>query len=179
MNEDNRGESRTIRLHKRIAMLAIGHTIDSITAYGYDFVVYPYLLVTYGLVRGWLYAVVGSVILCLLFLWFYDVTKQDWLGIEMIKSIRDEPAKGRIRKFFHHLISRGDTLAFILLSIKYDAFIVTAYMRKSDHNHTMTTRDWKIFWASIAISNVWWGLAVFGVIEIFQQWLTPLVHSFI
>jgi hypothetical protein len=146
--------------------------------YGYDFVVYPYLLVTFGFLLGWLYAVIGSIVLCLGTLWFYDVTKQDWLGIETIKLLRDEQAVGRARKLFQRIITKSDVLAFLLLSIKYDPFIVTVYMRRGSGNHVMSARDWKVFWASIVVTNVWWGLAIFGVIEIFERWLMPWYSVF-
>lgn len=164
-----------IRLRKRIGILALGLTVNAAIVYGYDFAVYPYLIITYGLLLGWLYAVIGSIVLCLGTLWFYDITKQDWLGIETIKSIRDEPATGRIRRFFQNIANRGDALAFIFLCLKYDPFIVTVYMRRGSGNHTMSARDWKIFWASIVVSNIWWGIAVFGAIEISKKWLAPFV----
>lgn len=166
---------QAIRWLQRIGILVLGLTANAAMVYGYDFVVYPYLIVTHGLLLGWTYAVIGSIVLCLGTLWFYDVTKQDWLGIEAIKLIRDEPANGRIRKFFHRVANRGDALAFVFLSLKYDPFITTVYMRKGSGNHTMTARDWKIFWASMVVSNAWWGTLVFGAIEVFRKWVAPII----
>ncbi|MFA5997908.1 MAG: hypothetical protein WC814_00710 [Candidatus Paceibacterota bacterium] len=171
-------DSQPTRLHKRIGILILGHLGNFLMVYGYDFVVYPYLLVTFGFLLGWLYAVIGSIVLCLGTLWFYDVTKQDWLGIETIKLLRDEQAVGRARKLFQRIITKSDVLAFLLLSIKYDPFIVTVYMRRGSGNHVMSARDWKVFWASIVVTNVWWGLAIFGVIEIFERWLMPWYSVF-
>ena len=165
-------------VRKRVGVLVLGHIGNFLMVYGYDFVVYPYLLVTFGLVVGWLYAVVGSIILCLGTLWFYDITKQDWLGIETIKLLRDEKPVGKARQFFHHLTNKGDALAFIFLCLKYDPFIVTVYMRRGSSNHVMSSRDWKIFWASMVVCNLWWGLAIFGIIEAFQIWLAPLLRPF-
>lgn len=167
------------RLHRRIGTLILGHIGNFAMVYGYDFIVYPYLLITFGLLLGWLYAVIGSIVLCLGTLWFYDVTRQDWLGIETIKLLRDEPAVGKARKLFQHIVNRSDLLAFLFLSIKYDPFIVTVYMRRGSGNHVMSARDWKIFWASITVSNLWWGLAMFGIIEIFKKWLLPFAHFFV
>jgi hypothetical protein len=143
--------------------------------YSYDFVVYPYLIIAYGLLLGWIYGVIGSIVLCLLTLWFYDVTKQDWLGIETIKLVRDGEAKGRSRKFFQRLAKKGDIATFLFLSLRHDPFITTVYMRRGSGNHVMSARDWKIFWAGIAVSNLWWGMVVFSAIEIFNKWLSPFV----
>ena|SRR3989344_478409 len=168
-----------IRWGKRIGILVLGLTTNIAMVYGYDFIVYPYLMVTYGLFLGWLYAVIGSTVLCLGCLWFYDLTKQDWLGIEAIKLIRDEPATGRVRRFFQDIADRGDMLAFFFLSLKYDPFITTVYMRRGSGNHIMTARDWKIFWSGIVVSNAWWGIIVFGAIEIFKKWLAPFVSPLV
>lgn len=169
--------NQPIRWEKRIGILVLGHAANFVTVYGYDFIVYPYLIVTYGLVLGWLYAVAGSIALCLGTLWFYDVTKQDWLGIETVKLVRDGQTTGRIRRFFQKIVDKGDTLAFFLLCLKYDPFIITVYMRRGSGNFAMTTRDWKVFWVSMVLCNVWWGLLVFGAIEVFNTWLAPFVPS--
>ncbi len=164
-----------IRFWKRIGILVLGLTANTAMAVGYNFVVYPYLIAVYGLALGWLYAVAGSIALCLGCLWFYDLTGQDWLGIETIKLVRDGEATGKVRKFFQRIADRGDAMAFLFLCIKYDAFIAVVYMRRGSENHTMTPRDWKIFWGAIVISNLYWGALVFGAIEVFRRWLMPYV----
>lgn len=163
--------NQTIRWLQRIGILVLGLSANKAMVYWYDFAVYPDLIASYGLVRGWLYAVLGSTILCLLTLWFYNLTKQDWLFIETVKHVRDGQAISRFRKFFRDLANRGDMVAFFFLCLWQDAFTITVYMRKGVENYTMTTRDWKIFWASTLVSEVWWGLLVFGVIETFKRWL--------
>jgi hypothetical protein len=161
---------------KRIWVWTLGLTANAAMSYGYDFIVYPYLLAVYGL-WGWLYAVIGSIVLCLGTLWFYDLTKQDWICLETIKGVRDGEAKGKLRKFFQNLATRGDWMAFVFLSLRYDPFITTVYMRKGTENYTMTARDWKIFWAGMVVSNGYWGLLVFGAIEVFQKWIAPFVPT--
>ena len=143
------------RWHTRLGILVLGLTVNSVMVVGYNWVVYPYLLATFGLLLGWVYALLGSIVLCLGSLWFYDVTQQDWLDIEAIKLLRDEPATRRIRRVLHTVANRGDALAFLVLCIKYDPFITTVYMRRGRGNHTMTARDWYIFWLSVAACNVW------------------------
>lgn len=169
------GGERLRRWHKRISILALGLTVNSALVVGYDWVVYPYLIATFGLLLGWLYALLGSIVLCLGSLWFYDLTQQDWLGIETLKALRDAPAAGRMRRVLHTVANRGDALAFLLLCVKYDPFITTVYMRRGRGNHTMAARDWKIFWLSVVVANLWWGLFVFGVIHLCTQWLKPLI----
>lgn len=162
---------------KQIAIRVVGLTANTAMVLWYNFVVYPYLMSAYELPLGWLYAVAGSIILCLGCLWFYDLTGQDWLGIETIKLVRDKPATGRIARFFQRVADRGDALAFLFLSIKYDPFITTVYMRRGSGNHTMTARDWKIFWMGVVVSNAWWGMVVLGAIEVFKRWLAPFAPA--
>ena len=168
-----------IRWLQRIGILVLGLTANKAMVYWYDFTVYPSLIANYGLIYGWLYAATGSIVFCLGTLWFYNVTKQDWLLLETIKDVRDGQAFGRIKKFFRDLAHRGDALAFIFLCLCKDAFIATVYMRKGNGNYAMTARDWKIFWSSTLVSEVWWGLLVFGVIESFRNWLAPFVPNWL
>lgn len=169
--------NQPIRWTKRIGILALGLSANAAMSKGYDYVVYPYLMLAFGPVFGWLYAVLGSVILCLGTLWFYDVTKQDWLGIEAAKLLRDELPKRRARAFLHGLLNKGDAVTLLFLSCKYDPFIATVYMRRGSGNHAMSARDWKIFWVSVVVSNAWWGALVFGAIEVFKKWLAPYVPA--
>lgn len=171
--------NQAIRWLQRIGIFILGFTADKAMVYWYDFTVYPSLIANYGLVRGWLYAAAGSIVLCLGTLWFYNLTKQDWLFLETVKEVRDGQAFWRIRKFFQDLAHRGDALAFVLLCLFKDAFIATVYMRKGAGNYAMTARDWKIFWASTLVSEVWWGLLVFGVIESFRNWLAPYIPDWL
>ncbi|MEK7145062.1 MAG: hypothetical protein AAB794_04395 [Patescibacteria group bacterium] len=167
--------NQTIRWLQRIGILVLGLTANKAMVYGYDIIVYPLLIVKYGFVHGWLYAAAGSTMLCLGTLWFYNATKQDWIGIETIKLVRDGEKEGRIGSFFQNLAKRGDTLAFLFLCLAKDGFITTIYMRRGSGNYAMAARDWKIFWASTLVSEIWWGLLVFGAIEAFRIWLAPLI----
>lgn len=168
--------NQTIRGLRRIGILALGLMSTKAMEYWYDFTVYPSLIANYGLLYGWIYAASGATILCLGMLWFYNLTKQDWLFIETIKRVRDGRKVGRIRMFFRNLANRGDVAAFIFLCLWKDALIITVYMRRGVGNYTMTARDWKIFWTATIATNVWWGLLVFGVMEGFKRWLAPLIH---
>ena len=167
-----------IRWWRRVGVWVLGLTVNKVMEYGYNFGVYPKLIGHYGLTLGWTLAVIGSILLCLGTLWFYDVTKTDWIILETAKQMRDDPAVGRFRKFFKQIANRGDWIAFMFLSTVKDAFITTVYMRRGSGNYTMTNRDWKIFWASIAVSNLWWGLAVFGVLKALQEWFPGVAVLF-
>lgn len=169
--------NRPIRWKERIGILILGLAGNAVMVYGYNFLVYPWLMGHFGFVMGWFYAVLGSIILCLATLWFYDVTKQDWLGIETIKLIRDKPPSDRMGKFFYDITNKSDVVAFIFLSIKYDPFITVVYMRRGSGNHEMSARDWKIFWAGVVVSNAWWGILMIGALTGLEKWLPAPIFN--
>ncbi len=100
---------------------------------------------------------------------FYDWSKRDWLGIEAIKSLKDYSGASRSGRFMAWLLRQSDLIACILLSIKFDPFIVTAYLRQGAFGG-MTRRDWRIFLLSWLIANAWWSVVCFTGLSA-VQWL--------
>jgi len=58
------------------------------------------------------------------------------------------------------LLRQSTPIASILLSIKFDPFIVTAYLRQGAFGG-MSPRDWRIFLLSWLIANAWWSVVCF------------------
>lgn len=164
--------NHAIRWRERIGILVIGLTANTTMGYAFDYGVFTWLVATYGLL-GLLYALCAAIVFDLGRLWFYDLTGQDWLGIEAIKGVRDKPAESAFCRFVKAVMTRGDVASFFYLSLKHDPFITVVYMRHGSGNHRMTPRDWKIFWASTLVANSAWGLVVFGAVEAFRAWIAP------
>lgn len=99
-----------------------------------------------------------SVVICLSLIKLYDLSGQDWLGFEAVKEIRDSAeGKGPIKGFFRRVLQGSDLGAFFLLSCWGSPFQTTAYLRKKeDAYHRLTARDWRIFLASVLVSNGFW-----------------------
>jgi len=159
---------------KRIATLALGHTvfhaIEQIFNYGIYIPVIGFLGIIYG---GGVMAVI-SFFVCYGILKFYDWSKEDWLGIEVARDVRDFgpewikklQAKSLIGKVLWWPFSRiillvlwslkkGGSIAFFALSIYTDPFTTTVYFRKIAFNG-LTKRDWLIFVASVLVGNIYW-----------------------
>jgi len=136
--------------------------------YGFDYVLYPFVIWKLGLLIGGTMMALLSLVTCLLTLWFYDWSKRDWLGIEAVKQLRDGEAKTRWRRVLAWELVRGDVPACVALAVWSDPFITTACLRRGAFNG-MTHRDWRIFFASWLIGNGWWALACFGGIEVVSQ----------
>jgi len=129
--------------------------------YAFDYLLYPFVIFKIGLLRGGIIMAFGSLIGCLISIKLYDWSKRDWLGIEKVKGWKDYSGPNRAGRFTAWVLKRSDPVARLLLTIKFDPFITTAYLRHGKYNG-MTRRDWKIFFASWLIGNVWWSFACFG-----------------
>jgi hypothetical protein len=149
-------------LKGRIATLALGHTVDQIMTKGFDFVIYPAVMYFFKPLWGTVVMILLSFILCLATMKFYDWSKTDWLGIETLKQIREDEKNGSwFSKLLSWALRKGNWMVLLILSIYKDAFITTVYMRKGANQYNgMNLSDWKIFIASLVISNIWWSFLV-------------------
>lgn len=113
-----------------------------------------------------------SALACYLTLVFYDWSKKDWLGIEAIKDLRHGEGQGRLTRLIGRLLRRSDWLALVALSIKFDPFIVVAYLRPGSYRFNgLSRREWGMFWLSVLISNLYWSFVAFtGVTVLHWAW---------
>jgi hypothetical protein len=145
----------------RLGELALGHTVNWLLTYGFDYALYPFVIWKLGAVGGGGIMALASLVICLLCLWFYDWSKRDWLGIEAVKELREPGEAKGLRKLLVRILQWGDLPAFFALSVYTDPFITTAYMRRGAFT-SMTSRDWGIFLGSWIIGNGEWILVLSG-----------------
>ena len=136
--------------------------------YAFDYALYPLVIYRLGPVFGGMLMAMLSLLDCLLLLRFYDWLKRDWLGIELIKGLRLYSGPSRWKFATAWLLGRGDAVAFVVLSLRFDPFITTAYLRHGAYNG-LTRRDWRIFLGSVVLSNVAWTFVCFGGIAAFRR----------
>lgn len=90
------------------------------------------------------------------------------------KWIRDYSVKSKVGEFIWwpfskmtllilRAINKGDIAAFFVLSIYFDPFITTVYLRKESFGR-LKCREWTIFIASAVISNGWWTIRTYIII---------------
>lgn len=152
---------------RRTAELATGISVLSLTNFLFDYILYPLVIYWLGLLVGGIVMAGLSFLTCWLMLWFYDRSARDWLGIEAAKQVRDYAGHSRWRRGLAWSLQRGDVVACVALSIYFDPFITTAYLRRGSFNG-MNRRDWRIFWASWFIGNLYWTFACFGGVKALQ-----------
>lgn len=151
---------------ERIAILVIGLFGNKIMNLTVNYVIDPFLLVRYGLLKGGIAVMIFSFIICFATILFYDWAKKDWLGIEMIKGIKEYEGMSPIGRAIKWLLRKGDKVALIGLSILTDPFITLVYLRRGAHLYNgMSRKEWAIFLTSTFISNLWWVLVVSGGIQ--------------
>ncbi|MCR4274533.1 MAG: hypothetical protein NUW02_00570 [Candidatus Campbellbacteria bacterium] len=163
---------------ERLGILGVGLTANFLMVQGFDYLLYPAVMLYFGTLVGAAIMWVLSLAVCYATIRFYDWSRTDWLGIETLKEVRDADEK---EKFFHKVMQwamrRGDWMVMLILSVKFDPFICTVYMRRGAHQYNgMTARDWRIFLVSFVIANTWWTLAVFTGLEA-GEWIIKSVSS--
>lgn len=159
--------NQPIRWKERIGILAVGHTAKQLEEFFFDYTLYPAVIATMGMVWGGLIMTVLSGLVCYAYIRFYDWSKQDWLGLELLKEARDGEQMGSwLGRKVQAIAQRGDVAAFFAFSVYADPFVTTTYLRKGAGAYNgMTRRDWKIFFASVVVANLAWTGVVSSAVE--------------
>lgn len=154
---------------ERLGILGIGLLGNQFIAYAFNWVLYPFVIWRLGLISGFFVMSFFSFLVCYGLILFYDWSKKDWLGIEMMKKLREYNGNATLGKVFSWIMNQGDLVALIFLSIKFDPFIATVYMRKGAGKFDgMKQRDWTIFVSSLLIGGIYWAILVFTGISGFK-----------
>lgn len=154
--------------HLRAAQWVAGLASYKLLDYAFDYALYPWVIYKLGLLVGGCVMAGLSLLDCLLLLRIYDWLKRDWLGIELVKGLRNYDGTSRWRCALRWLLSRGDGVAFVALSLRFDPFITTAYLRHGNYNG-LSRRDWRIFLGSVLLSNAAWASVCFGGVQALRR----------
>lgn len=155
------------RIAARTIEMGTGFLTLKAMDYAFDYVAYPFAIWKLGALYGGLLMSGLSLLICLLLLRVYDLLERDWLGIEFIKNQRHYAGPSYWRGLVTRIISRADWFAFAILSLRYDPFITTAYLRHGAYNG-MNRRDWIIFMGSWFVSNGVWIAVCFGGVSVLE-----------
>lgn len=164
--------AKALNYKGRVAELTIGLTANKFIVWGFDFFLYPFVIYHFGILKGGVVMTFLSFVVCILTMKFYDWSKRDWLGIEAIKDLKGYEGEKKIGRFTSWFLKKSEPVAFLFLSLWYDPFIVTAYLRHGTNKFNgMSSRDWKIFVSSLILANAYWTLACFmGITLVEWAW---------
>ncbi len=147
--------------------LFIGLSTNKLIDIFFNYFLYPYAIYSLGVLVGGFVMTFLSFIVCFLILKFYDWSKRDWLGIEAIKKLKKYDGDKKIGRLTAYVMKKGDPAVFLFLSVQYDPFITTVYLRRGQYNG-MNRRDWMIFIGSLLFGNAYWTLACYMGISLFE-----------
>ena len=109
--------NQPIRWKERIGIMAVGHTFKQVEGFVFNYTLYPAVIAWLGAVTGGFVMTAFSAFVCYLYILFYDWTKKDWLGLELLKEVRDgEEKQGFVARLVQWAARKGDWLAFLILS---------------------------------------------------------------
>lgn len=149
--------------HKRIKEIGVGLFLYEVFNFVYDWLFYPFALVYWGVGRGGLVLVGGSLVQCAFMFWLYEKMRVDWLGAHALRELQDKENKNRFehvavwlgkekRTWWEKLLS---PIVFIGLTLPIDPLIVAIHYRKK-HFGGLTGRDWFILLSAVFAANAWW-----------------------
>lgn len=130
-------------------------------------------------------------IICFGLVVYYERSGTDWLGVNVLEDVKERgdiwigrfysqkghwwllvkiaafvPLKGFLLVLW--LLKKNDVVAFFTLSIYEDAFKTTVFLRHGRFDG-LKTKDWMIFFASLAVSNLYWIVRWNILIELFRM----------
>ena len=159
---------------ERLGIVLVGLLGSRVINHLFDEVLYPFVLCKIGSVFGGVIMTLGSLLVCLLMLKFYDWAKKDWLCVETVKEAKE----GTKSRFIVWVLGQRDAVSFLILSTVTDPFVTTIAMRKGAWQFNgLSKRDWKIFLGSVLIGNVLWTILLSLGIWVFTlvwPWLKPI-----
>lgn len=151
----------------RLAELAVGMAGINALYLGFDFLLYPFVIYRLGPVLGGPAMVLLDLVACVVTLRLYDRMGRDWLGIEKIKSFSTYRGSQKLRRLMSYFLNRSKLIAFVLLSIKFDAFVTTIYFRTGAFNG-LSRSDWVVLVTSLIVSNAYWTFACYMGISVVE-----------
>ena len=141
---------------KNTLVFMIGLSLRWMINHGFDYVLYPIILVWLGNEDGAVVLTILATIINVLIIRVYDWSKTDWLLIEKIKHMGEREDHTGWKAHVFKFARKNKVLTFLVLCAD-DPVTVTLYFRKGSYQYNgMSARDWKIFIASNVVSNLYW-----------------------
>ncbi len=188
---------------EKVSKITLGHSITSVLDYAYDYGLYVPVIDAYsadgikGVLHAYMLLTTGSAIASYIEIVIYDKLGDDWLGWEAAKDADDfgqeflhklnpKTLVGRLVipiarmavKVFAWAIKKNTFTAHIAMSVAFDPFHTTIYLRKGSEYNGLSARDWKIFFTSAIVANAWWTVRTYGWIWLIKN-IFELVWKFV
>ena len=153
--------------------VGLGYFVMFVSNQAFDYGLYPYVIYRSGIFWGGIVMTLLSAAFCLLAILIYDLLKKDFLGVEAIKDFKQELLeagvghKNFLRRFMAWAIRKGRWAEFVILSLKFDPFVTTVYLRRGVTKFSgFGKEEWKVFVGSLFLSNFYWTVLSFSGVEV-------------
>ncbi|MGQ0659083.1 MAG: hypothetical protein ACT4NU_13525 [Chromatiales bacterium] len=140
---------------RRLAQIGIGHSLYGTFNHCFDYILYPYVVYSLGMLTGGAVMTVLSLFQCALMLIAYERLGIDWVGSGLLNEIARKHRPSLIEKALAWTTRQNRVVIFLTLCALTDPFIVTAYFRGGAFDG-LRRRDWQLFFLSVLISNLYW-----------------------
>ena len=172
------------KYRKHIQEIGTGLFIYEVFNFVYDWLFYPFALAYWGLLKGGVIVVAGSLVQCAFVFWLYVYMRIDWVGAHALRELETKEEKtwfermavwlGKDKKsLFEKLCS---PIVFVALTLPIDPLIVALHYRRK-HFEGISLRDWGLLISAVAAANLWWLLKVGTIVEGFKYLYTFVLGS--
>lgn len=154
-----------------ISRLATGFAGYSTFTWLFDYPLFTWVIWYFGMVTGGIIMIALSFAVDYYTLKFYDWSRTDWLALEYLKSHKSYEGSSRPKRLLKFLFTKTPVwVQVVLLSLKFNSFVVTVLLRSGSYNYDgLSSRDWRIFWLSFLVSQIYWIIIIGLGIEITES----------
>lgn len=140
--------------------------------WAFDYLLYPFAIFRLGTAVGGATMALLSLGFCLAMLRIYDMTGRDWLGVGFVKGLERYEGRSPVLRLFASCLRNSKAAAFLFLSVRFDPFVTTAYLRRTQFGG-MGRGEWALFLGSWAIGNATWTGICAGGLSAVETLLAP------
>jgi hypothetical protein len=145
-----------------IGRYTLGVSVYSTFSWLFDYPLFGSVIWYFGPLKGGIIMLVLSLVVDLCSIRLYDWSKKDWLALEFIRSHRLYSGGNVARRLVHWILTKTPVpIQVIFLSLKFNAFIVTALLREQQSSFNgLTRKDREIFALSFISAQLYWSLCI-------------------
>ncbi|MEI6528251.1 MAG: hypothetical protein WCO10_01090 [bacterium] len=141
--------------------LAVGYSIKALSFFFLVVLIYPVLLLSLGKFWGSCFSLVTTIVTYYVIAFMYFRSAKDWLGIELIKSLKDRPSRGLLQNLAKEILKNGDVVAALVLPVFFNPIVTVIYLRKGAWNFgPIKKKDRLTIIASSTVFSVLWLIVV-------------------
>jgi hypothetical protein len=163
---------------RRLALVGGGHLVYGSFNHVFDYVLYPFVVYTHGVMTGGALMTLASLLQCALTLIVYQRMEIDWVGAGLVNDLAQTYPNTGVGRLLTRVTGSSRLLTFFGLCAVTDPFIVTAFFRRGRF-HALTAQDWNLFFTSVVVCNLYWivvaDLIAHGAVVLWNSlmhWLT-------